>query len=80
MQVMADFEESHIVHVSYTIFIHDTSMYIHITYINAHIHQGFNPTSWRCTKVFTTKPLQDFDKILKKSLNFDIKLFKKFKF
>ncbi len=32
-----------IVHVLYIIFIHDTSLYIYITYINAHIHQGFNP-------------------------------------
>ncbi len=31
------------IHVSYIIFIHDTSMNIHITYINAHIHQGLNP-------------------------------------
>jgi hypothetical protein len=31
-----------IIHVLNTIFIHNTSMYIHITYINAHIHQGLN--------------------------------------
>jgi hypothetical protein len=26
----------------YTTFVHDASMYIHIIYINAHIHQGLN--------------------------------------
>jgi hypothetical protein len=37
-------------------------MYIHIVYINAHIHQGFEPkNSWRCTKVLTTKSFQDFN-------------------
>jgi len=40
---MADLEDSHIVHVSYTIFLRDTSMYIHITYISVHIHQSLNP-------------------------------------
>jgi hypothetical protein len=37
--------------------------------------------SWRCTKVFTTKPIQDLDKIERKCkfITFDIKLFKKFK-
>jgi hypothetical protein len=58
-------------------------MYIHITYINAHIHQSFEPkTSWTCTKVFTTKPLHDFDKIKIKFnfIIFEMNLFKKFKF
>jgi hypothetical protein len=32
-----------IIYVSYILFIHDISMYIHIMYINAHIHQGLNP-------------------------------------
>ncbi len=57
-------------------------MYIHITYINPQIHQGLNPNvSWRCKKVFITKPLQVFDKE-KKRFNFiifDLKLFLKFK-
>jgi hypothetical protein len=38
-------------------------------------------TSWKCTKVFTTKPLQGFDKINRRFnfIIFSMKLFKKFK-
>ncbi len=32
-----------IIHVLNILFIHDISMYVHITYINACIHQGLNP-------------------------------------
>jgi hypothetical protein len=32
-----------IIQVSYIIFIHDTSTYIHIMYTNTHIHEGLNP-------------------------------------
>jgi hypothetical protein len=40
----------------YITFVHDTSMYIHIVYIDTHIHQEFEPkNSWRCNKVLTTK-------------------------
>jgi hypothetical protein len=44
--------------------------YISTKYINAPIHQGLNPkTSWKHTKVLTTKPLQNFiNKGKKKSL------------
>jgi hypothetical protein len=64
-------------HISYLYMI-----YHHIMYINEYIHQGLNPkTSWRCIKVFTTKPLQVFDKIKTKFnfIIFNMKLFLKFK-
>jgi hypothetical protein len=32
-----------IIHVLHIIIIHETSMYIHIMYIIAHIHEGLNP-------------------------------------
>jgi hypothetical protein len=32
-----------IIHVSHTIFMHDTLMYIYITYVDACICQGLNP-------------------------------------
>jgi hypothetical protein len=46
-----------------------TPPYIYIVYINAHIHQGFEPkNSGRCTKVLTTKSFQDFN-IKEKKIN-----------
>ncbi len=39
-----------------------TPPYIYIVYINAHIHQGFEPkNSGKCTKVLTTKSFQEFN-------------------
>jgi hypothetical protein len=82
------FEDIHytIIHVSYTIFIHDvyivyTSMDIHIMYINVHIHEGLNPKFHG--SVLRSSPsnhFKSFDKI-KRKLNFiifNMKLLKKF--
>ncbi len=77
---MANLEDSHTVHVSYTIFIHVTLMYIHITYINAHIHQGLNPKlNGYAPKSSPPNHFKTLIRFFFKSLNFDIKLFKKFK-
>jgi hypothetical protein len=69
-----------IIYVSYVIFMHITSMCIHIMYINAHIHQGLNPRLHENAPRFSSpKPLQIFDKI-KRKLNFiifDMNLFLK---
>jgi hypothetical protein len=37
------------------------SIYIHITFINASIHQGLNP--WKCIILLITKSIQNFHKI-----------------
>jgi len=47
----------------YITFVHDTSMYIHITYLNAHIQQGLNPRPLRdAPSSLTMKSLQYFKK------------------
>jgi len=71
-----------IIHVLYIIFIHDTSMYIHITCINAHIHQGLNTRlqgdAPRSSPPNHFKSLLNFFKKFN-FITFDIKLFKNFK-
>jgi len=57
-----------IIYVSYVIFIHITSMYIHIMYINVHIHGGLNPRLHGNAPRFSPpKPFKIFNKIKKKT-------------
>jgi hypothetical protein len=67
-----------IIHVSYTIFIHDISMYIYITYVDAHTCQSLNPNFLKGTPRFSPpKTLQDSDEIERKCnfIIFNMKLF-----
>jgi hypothetical protein len=70
------------IHILYIIFIHDTSMYIHITYINTHIHQGWNLRLFGNTP--RSSPPDHFKSLIKIKIKinfiiFDMKLFYKFK-
>jgi hypothetical protein len=52
-----------IIHFSYTIFIHDTLMYIYITYVDAQICQGLNPSLHEGTPRFS--PPKHFKTLMK---------------
>ncbi len=66
-------------HIPYLYMIHQCIYTLHTL---MHALSRFElKTTWRCTKVFTTKPLQNFDKIKRKFnfIIFNIKIFLKFK-
>jgi hypothetical protein len=69
-----------IIHVLHIIIIHETSMYIHIMYIIAHIHEGLNPkrhgNAPRCAPPNHYKPLNERKF---KFIIFDMELILKFK-
>jgi hypothetical protein len=52
----------HTIHISYIIFLHDTSMYIHITYICTHSSRFEPKISWRCTR---SSPPNHFKTLMK---------------
>jgi hypothetical protein len=56
----------------YTIFIHDNiNVYTHYIHICVNLSKFEPKISWRSTKAFNTKPLQNFDEI-KRKFNFII--------
>ncbi len=77
------FEDIHHHHICFMNYIYTWYNNVYTHYINQCMHSSrFEPkTSWRCTKVFTTKPLQEIDNIhIRFSfIIFNMKLFKKFK-